>query len=401
MTKKLLVLIACVSILFLSIDLPTSAQEDDLPILEINNCGWFVEWSMDDTKILCMHQYQDATVFDAATGESLILIEDPQIQGVILNRDATQLMAFGWLGYIKVWDIGSQEQLLSLYVGGEFVTGIWSPTEEWIGSPSGQQFTIWDATSGDLITSLDGRSAMWNSSGSKLVTWNDSRIQVLDTDTLSVSSELETTTTIYNVLWSPNDQRIAIRFTRYIEVWDTKLQRRYTTFQLPRNYAFGQILWNTDGTHLLLKVDTIDSEVHWVIVWRVTDQDSGVFIYDIPYLAGTTWRPQSTDFVAWSNLLEIAELWQNGEPTLTIESEQVYEYPYVRVDWSPDGQYMNLWGTDATVQIWNAVDGKLVQSFHHVHNGEAAPEGSLLGDFNHQRTILATNQGNLNLWAVE
>jgi WD40 repeat protein/serine/threonine protein kinase len=275
------------------------------------NVVWEARYSPDGVRIATLSVDGTARIWDASTGEELLLIDaNPGGGGCYLDwsPDGKRLVTTGGDGPGKVWDaitgdllfelpptsegnfycgvgwstdgskIGASSALDSLAVifdasTGEIITKVgtgdcfksfprWSPDRERFAT--GCCFTegvtpvyIWDDTSGELLMELDGSGGNsylgeYSPDGTRIAiaSWGKSAM-VRDANTGELLlTFVGHTDKVYDVAWSPDGERIASGASGEVKVWDASTGAEVLSYQVPGDIT--QLDWSPDGKSLVV-----------------------------------------------------------------------------------------------------------------------------------------------------
>jgi WD40 repeat protein len=133
----------------------------------------------------------------------------------------------------------------------------WNPKGTEIGCGSGNNFVIWDATTGELLKTLEGHSdninsAAWNDDGSKIITGSsDGMIKIWDgingEPLKTVKDHLES---VESLTWNHNGTKFASGSSdKTIKIWDAISGKLLNTLEGHSRQVLS-VSWNHDGTKL-------------------------------------------------------------------------------------------------------------------------------------------------------
>lgn len=251
-------------------------------------------WNVDETRILTWAHDGTIRVWDASTGEELMMYAPADesfrtpIEHAQWNADETQILASGSDGSVRVWDAISGEEQLILWHLVFWIGAQWSLDESRIMTRAHDDMLWhWDAETGEeliridpLGTVIDGSGAQteinpytyarWSPSGGHFLTWglgdHPGQIQV----------------------WNVNDLT----------------QPQTLTHEFPMMFtAVDDAQWNAFGGRILSRTEGAPG-VGAVWVWDITSPDSplleGRICCGEPL--GMTWSADETQVLVWGRL---------------------------------------------------------------------------------------------------
>jgi eukaryotic-like serine/threonine-protein kinase len=277
---------------------------------------------------------------------------------------------------VQVWDAATGGKAYTYHGHKDYVLAVaWSPDGRYIAS-GGDDYTgggdrtvqVWEAATGNLIYTFRDHteavsSVAWSPDGSRIASASyDKSVRVWDAFTgQNVLIYPDHTNWVKSVAWSPDGKRIAsASHDKTVRVWNASTGHHVLNPLKHTNWV-KSVAWSPDGKHLVSGTgDSISNGLgdHLVQVWDTT---SGKVVY--------TYRGHQDEVaaVAWS---------PNGKRIASAGGNPVY--PTTR-----DG--------DTTVQIWDALTGNNVLTYHG-HNKIVfslawSPEGSRIASASRDMTV--------------
>jgi WD40 repeat protein len=183
-------------------------------------------YSPDGRRVVAAYTNSVARVIDTQTGEVALELEHSQsIYSAAFSPDGRHIVTVDPEADTPVvWDVETGERVLTATVGNPVSTVTFSPDGRQIVG-GGEQVQVWDAGTGELLTTLPGygaghRSAPAVSPDGKLLVMPGYPVRVYD---LMAETELYTITTgAATVCFSPDGSRIATAGFDVAGVWDTQ-----------------------------------------------------------------------------------------------------------------------------------------------------------------------------------
>lgn len=251
-----------------------------------------VTWSHDGSRLLTGDV--TAQVWDATTGRILVTVHHdvylhPYGKGVIFrgvgnatwNHDDTRFMTSSTDGTIRVWDAATGDELLVLYheyAPADTITSDWmylrdpqwNVNETRILASDYEQLYLWDATTGErlLILPQPGwdwrlRNSQWSRDGTRALIWGGSTVNIVDTVQGEIEQDLYHANaypppsghnfegnpgSINGAAWNQAETQVLVwREEGLVQAWDmTSEERLYTLF-----CVCSQAAWSPDETRIL------------------------------------------------------------------------------------------------------------------------------------------------------
>ena len=328
-----------------------------------------VSWSPEG-ELIALVSSEYVKVFDAAAIPSpLTLSPAGRLPlSVAFSPDGRRLLAGLQYGMLKVWDVESGEETLSIQQPYPF----WNSSVAW--SPDGRRFAsgdlgssalpfdvrIYDAATGkQMLPPLDCgdevASLAWSPDGKVLAAGSfrrqfgemRGRVVLWDADTgreLATSAYAKVTGEEWPVAWRPDGGQLVAGAEGCLRVWDAEL-REETVVSTGAAWHHNQSLsWSPDGKRLA----TCTGEA--IIIYDATDWTP---IREMKSNARKVkWHPDGTRIAS-----------ATGEGTISIFDTSTGRRVWTcdahagrinELDWSPDGMRLASASHDRTVRIWDA-----------------------------------------------
>ncbi|KPK92041.1 MAG: hypothetical protein AMJ88_11885, partial [Anaerolineae bacterium SM23_ 63] len=355
-----------------------------------------VAWSPDGTRIASSSTDNTVHIWDASTGEDLLVIDLPQgITGNIFDMALT----------VK-WSPDGENLLI--VTGDRFTLG-------------SQDFDImlWDATSGEQIMSFEIANRAEPEAGEGIPTWFGHFTTAAAADFAPLSGRLATlggdnSTIVWDaslqkqelvlvghendvngVDWSPDEQRLATASEDgTVRIWDSQTGVELTLLT-GHEGAVNAVVWSPDGTQLGTGGDD-----GTVLFW---DAETGKLLQNIESTGGIVWS------LAWSmdgSHLAIGtddafiRIWDVASGMVVTEFRGHSAF-VSHVAWSPIGDKLASAGADGIARIWNTAMGTAATTlpYHFLSDFSWSSDGRYLalpiGDW-----IFGTDPGKLVVWDV-
>jgi len=280
---------------------------------------------------------------------------------------------------VQIWDATTGDHLVTVQLPGganEWAYGLdWSPTSQDIAVATNQEVLIVDGQTGKIVRTYPSGTAAVSGSTISGKTFFSSRFPA--------SGGLGYRATI----WSPNGLLVASALSSglsgEVQVWNPQTGATDFTLTLSGSYNIGALSWSSDGQYIAASTWNTQASNplqpnSMVVVWKVSTNQI-VFQHN-DYLnsnAVVVWQPRSHNlaFVGathqGSNLVATLEIWNATSGKLVQQYVVVCIGPVV---WSPGGTYLACAGyvgkgAENAVMIMNAVSGKRI----YVYAGHRLP----------------------------
>lgn len=331
-------------------------------------------WNRDGSKIMTRYANR-VRLWDAATHEQILMLRHIEsVGGAIWNRDETQILSWGFTGFVNTWDTRTGEKLLDLANEGyvSVIGATWNRDEtrilSWtaaVPNDTGQvgndlgDIIIWDAITGEVMLKIHQeasiRSVAWSSDETRLLSW-DRQANLHVWDATTGESLFNPDYYAEGAAWSQDSSRIlGYGDENNAVIWDAVTGERLVTFQHE-----GQVTgagWSADHTHIL----TWSSDM----MVRVWDARSGEIVLEHRHdvrIRGAAWNSDESWLVSWSDDGFVRIRSTNGN----VESQYIeYDVPVMATEWSADGTRLLVWLSDNSVHLWDTVNAQEIGMIRH------------------------------------
>jgi len=369
-----------------------------------------VTWSPDGTQIASSGVDGLARIWDASKGELQFTLigHDGEVVDVDWSPDKWRLATTGRDGTIRVWDVRAGNDLFTIH-------GLWLPFAiAW--SPDGERLTLaggpfairlWDVSQQKvhLAASTPATDAQWSpdmsliataSVGSLVHIWDANTGELITTFNGHVKEDWSGLQVAWHFGWSPSGDRIATSAEDYtVRIWDPKTGEEFhALFHDEQQTIIAD--WSPDGTLLATGSGPPNGSIY---LWDPMTGERLAKINNNCEITHPSWSPDGTRLVAecyrpgeFSDVI----IWDVSSREILVRFSN-HEGFATRADWSPDGRKIVSPGADTTVRIWDSETGKelMVYSGHNDIIWDA--EWSLDGT----RIASGDNAGYFSIWDAE
>jgi WD40 repeat protein len=287
------------------------------------------------------------------------------VRSVSWNHDCSKIVSGSVDKTIKIWDAVSGELLSTLEGHSNGVASVsWNHDSSKIvsGSDDGT-IKIWDAVSGELLSTLEGhsndvRSVSWNHDSSKLVSGSwDNTIKIWDAVSGDLLSTLEGHSNgVVSVSWSHDSSKIVSgSYDGTIRIWDAVSGELLSTLE-GHSIGVASVSWNHDSSKIV--------SGSWDSTIKIWDAVSGELLSTLEGhsdgIASLSWDHDGSKVVSgsWDNTIKIWDA-VSGELLSTLEG---HSNGVASVSWNHDSSKIVSGSYDGTIKIWDAVSGELLSS---------------------------------------
>jgi len=292
---------------------------------------------------------------------------------------------------VRLWDIESAVDTVSLENGNKPVTSIAFSPDGRLVATCGQQLKLWDAQTTQEVFTLDSKglprrfiAVAFSPDGKHiaggtykaLVLWD---VQTGDEDLAVMKHE----GWIRSVSFSPNSKHIASASSdKTIKIWDTETDKEMTL--KGHNMSIGTVAYSSDGKYILS--GGYDGQV------KMWDADTGSTVFTIRGHAPTVFSPGGRSFVVPSDTVSFKT--RDAASGTEKVSFRGHTGDVECIAFSPDGRRLVSGGRDNTIMIWDAESGKEVMTLQGHRDGVSSIAFSPDG----RQIISGSLDGEVKLW---
>lgn len=283
---------------------------------------------------------------------------------ITFSKDDKRLITCGVDQTVRVWDAATGEELLRLEDQfAPFAVAV-SPDERLIATAdSDGRVIFWDAQTGAKLRTIDGhsnvvRSVSFSPDGQRIVTggFSDGTARIWD---LATGKELLTlrghTGSVRSAGFSPDGRYVVTAGDdRTAKVWDA--QTSAELFTLKGHAAVLGASFSPDGTRIITASRDCTAKV-----WEARDRFT-LRGHQAPVLS-VAFCPDGKRVVSGSHD-RTAKVWDWGSGT-ELATLTGHEAGVVTLAFSPDGKRIFSGSWDGTIRVWEAGDGKGLLRFQH------------------------------------
>jgi WD40 repeat protein len=301
-----------------------------------------VAFSPDGSRLAAGGGDGSVRVWDVASGQEVLTLHGVASRAklpVAFSPDGARLAAAGE-GWVRVWDLASgQEEARTLSGQADrFHSLAFSPDGSRLATAAGEGWVrVWDLASGQEVLTLSGQadrfqSVAFSPDGSRLAAaGTDGVVRVWD---LATGQEARTlrghTGTVRSVAFSPDGARLASSYGEAVRVWDLATGQESLTIMGNAGEVVS-VAFSPDGARLAA------AGVRATRVGEVITSDGERFPSVAPVGSVRVW--------------DVA----TGQEALNLRG---HTGPVVSVAFSPDGARLASAGTDGSVRVWDVATGR-------------------------------------------
>ena len=322
------------------------------------------------------------------------------ISSVAWSPDGTQLASGSWDKTVRIWDVATGRELLTLRGHSDKVLAVaWSSDGTRLASCAyDQTLRVWDTSTGDQLLVLKGHSELsesvigfameivWRDQDRQLVAAYSDRTTFWDVTAGKVIHTLEH---IQAVAWSPDRERFA-------DTWGI-VEASTGTQLLNLRDSWGsasQLAWSPDGRWLL--------EHNGGPKFRIRDAATGDDVLSMQGGGHTfCWSPDSRYVAAAGDGIQI---WDTAPEVRQLKLTGTADRKAYWIAWSPDGRLLAVaeWfgfgaAVPCDVQVWDTVTGKLLRSL----SGHAGELGCVAWSLDGAHLASIEGSGVIKIWETQ
>ncbi|MCP4289575.1 MAG: protein kinase [Gammaproteobacteria bacterium] len=313
-------------------------------------------WSPDGSRILTASWDGTARVWDAKTGEELLILSghtDVLLGGARWNSDGSRILTASDDRTARVWDANTGEELLTLSGHEDLVNRAgWSPDENRI-LTAGDDGTarIWDAETGRELLTLSGhtnfiQSARWNADGSRIITNSADRTarvwEAATGEELLVLAGHDDG--VIEARWSPDESRIlTASVDGVVKLREAESGEEMLTFTAHTSFLWTAI-WNADGSRIMTTSDDRTAKV-----WDAETGQNLLTLTGPELVKQAAWN-KAESLILTASEDNTARLWdaKTGQ-----ELARFGHSGWVQsASWSPDESLILTASDDHTARVW-------------------------------------------------
>jgi len=221
-----------------------------------------VMWSPDGDRIASGALDGTVQVWNAATGKLLLTYpgHSSRIKALAWSPDGTRIASWGDVGTIQIWDTITGNNTITYSIDSIFKALAWSPDGDRIASGAFDgTVQVWNAATGKLLLTYPGHSSWikalaWSPDGTHIASCVDSypsdkMVHIWDATTGNNITTYNTDVA-YTVAWSPNGNYIAVGGSSQIQVWNTVTEDLLLTYYHGHSNGVDVVAWSPDGTRI-------------------------------------------------------------------------------------------------------------------------------------------------------
>ncbi len=293
--------------------------------------------------------------------------------GVVWNNAHTQFITWANDGAINVWDATSGQQLTSMRHNGAVNGAAWSKDESKIlswGADAENALRIWNAADGTLIRAFAQtspvQSASWNADESRVSAWStDGVVQVWDTSgENSLPVNLRHSGRVRGALWDARGKRILV-WTNMdtVQIWDAL--EGEMLFNLPHDR--GRLSFNVQGANWNTKGNQVLSWAQdgGVRVWNVPSENNNgdselqpaITLFHPTVVRNAYWSPDESRIMTWTGKGDdVLRIWDASDGGILLALPHgASSFGISGATWNKDGSRILSWSSNGLVRIWNAL----------------------------------------------
>jgi WD40 repeat protein len=295
-----------------------------------------------------------------------LVAQTGQVTAAAFSPDSKRLATVSLDGMVRVWDMQSGKQLLSMMNGfGRTYSVAFSLDGRRLATSGRDKVVrVWDANTGNLLRSMEGHAkdvtgVAFTADGQRLASASrDCTVRLWDStygeEMLCLQSGFAPDDGLTSVAFSPNDLRLATcSLLGHIRIWTIHPDRQVRARSL-RGHSFmvTSVAFSPDSKQL-----ASGSWDYGVILWDLkTGQAALRLAGHVHGVNGVAYSPDGQRLVSASRDSTI-KLWET-KTGRQLQSLTGHKGEVKSVAYSPDGRLLASSSEDKTVKLWDALTGK-------------------------------------------
>ena len=367
-----------------------------------------IAFSPDGKKIVSGSPSNAIKVWDVGSGTELMTLSGHEefLTGLAFTPDGKRIVSSSTDNTLRVWDASTGQELM-VFEGHE------ARISDIAISPDGKRIVsvsldrtakVWDITTGAELIALHGldkaiKSVAFSDDGARIVTGGHTgKIKVWDaangTELTTLLGHLGSVT---GVAFSPDSQRIfSGSYDGTVKIWELEVDRTAPVI-LDRRYRY--MAFSSDGKHIVTAVDK-----DWSI--RILDAATRDELIKIDGPGGgASFSPDGERIISVDpvdrNDIDVWDV-SSGKKLMTLSGHEDIIWS---MSYSPDGTRIVSGGEDRTARVWNAVTGAEIMTLRGhgycpdypelspVSSVAFSPDGQLIASGSWDSTVKIWNAG--------
>lgn len=330
---------------------------------------------------------QIVTLRDMKSGSEIMALKGHKapISMILLSPVGDKLVTADMESIVKIWDLATGQERLTLKPPRWIRHGSFSPDGRWLATADeSRQVRLWDTNTGHELAPLtsdveilsspaffpDGRRMLTASMNGSLQVWDLNDRQVVATLT-GHSGYTQT------ISFSPNGQCFATgNYDRTVRLWSTTTYKELATIK-GHGAAVLAVAWSSDGRRLVT-----GSADYSVKIWDVTAKQDIVRPTDMVKSYKAAAFTQSRELLALGVTSDNqAKLWNLSTGQVIARLNEPGDNILYAV-FSPDRKLLATGGMDKLVKLWDTTTGKVVRYLRahtgYIYSADFSPDGKIL-----------------------
>ncbi|MGB0384129.1 MAG: AAA-like domain-containing protein [Ardenticatenaceae bacterium] len=310
--------------------------------------------------------------------------------------DGQQVLTSSQDGSVHLWDATTGQLLNTLDTPSAAAISVaWPANRPQIVSASHVGMRIWDVATSELLFRYDSQSrpslASHPPQELKSRRFNGPRIWEPGTNQSLNLRQREYSSGIRSVAWHPNSELVATGNEEgSLQIWNLMTDQLLDSFDAHLTSILS-LAWSPNGQQVLIgrKFGTIE-------IWNPTTNKLALSLEgDSSAIRAVAWSPNEQKVLTGSQD-GTAKIW-NTATGYTIHTLKGHSGAVLSVAWSPNGEQVLTGSDDNKVRIWEAATGQLLKTLV----GHSAPVGSVAWHPDGQQVITGSDDGSARIWDVQ